>query len=47
MYLCDHRRQEIYQIITDKEGKDKLIYFSSQSGIAGKVSNEGKLIEIR
>lgn len=42
IYMWDHRRQEIYQIIEDKEGTDALIFFSSQSGIAGKVSNEGK-----
>jgi hypothetical protein len=40
--MCDHRRQEIYQIVTQNNGKDALIYYSSQSGIAGKVCNEGK-----
>ena len=42
LYMWDHRRQEIYQIIEDKDNQDILIYYSSQSGIAGKVSNEGK-----
>jgi hypothetical protein len=41
LYMCDHRRQEIYQIVA-KEDQDVLIFYSSQSGIAGKVSNEGK-----
>ena len=42
IYLCDHKRQEIYQIVEHDSKNDKLIFFSSQSGIAGKVSNEGK-----
>ena len=42
IYLCDHKRQEIYQIVEHDSKSDKLIFFSSQSGIAGKVSNEGK-----
>lgn len=42
-YLWDHKRQEIYKIV-EEDYKDKLIFFSSQSGIAGKVSNEGKVM---
>ena len=40
--MCDHRRQEIYQIVSGETDENKLIFFSSQSGIAGKVCNEGK-----
>ena len=40
--MCDHRRQEIYQIVGGDNGSDLLKFYSSQSGIAGKVSNEGK-----
>lgn len=40
--MCDHRRQEIYQIVKGEDGNDVLVFYSSQSGIAGKVSNEGK-----
>ena len=43
-YLWDHKRQEIYKIIEEEDGKEKLIFFSNQNGIAGKVSNEGKPI---
>ena len=42
IYLCDHKRQEIYKIIEEEANNEKLIFFSSQSGLAGKVSNEGK-----
>ena len=40
--MCDHRRQEIYQIVSGEDKEDLLVFYSSQSGIAGKVSNEGK-----
>ena len=40
--MWDHRRQEIYQIVQGEDGNDVLVFYSSQSGIAGKVSNEGK-----
>ena len=43
IYLCDHKRQEIYKIV-EQDNKEKLIFFSSQSGIAGKISNEGKAL---
>lgn len=42
IYLCDHKRQEIYQIVEGGADEDNLVFHSSQSGIAGKVSNEGK-----
>lgn len=42
IYMCDHRRQEIYQIVEGKDENGVLLFYSSQSGIAGKVSNEGK-----
>ena len=41
-YMWDHKRQEIYKIIELEDGKEKLLFYSSQCGIAGKVSNEGK-----
>jgi regulator of replication initiation timing len=44
IYLWDHKRQEIYKIITEENGTDNLVFFSNQSGIAGKVANEGKLL---
>jgi len=37
MYLCDHKRQEIYKMVKG-EDKVKLLFYSSQVGIAGKVS---------
>lgn len=44
VYLCDHKRQEIYKIQNDKDNNDTLVFYSSQSGIAGKISNEGKAL---
>mmetsp|Transcript_2401 Transcript_2401/g.2265 ORF Transcript_2401/g.2265 Transcript_2401/m.2265 type:complete len:153 (+) Transcript_2401:619-1077(+) len=42
IYMCDHRREEIYQIVSGGDKPDVLVFYSNQSGIAGKVSNVGK-----